>query len=217
VTSLAARDAYRLWAPSYAAETAISRLDEELAQVLSPPTAGRRLLDAGCGIGRRLPGNAALAIGIDVSAEMLAAGGARPVAVADVRNLPFAGGEFDLIWCRLVLGHLAEPGPAYRELARVCRSGGHLLVSDFHPDAVRAGHQRSFRASDGRLHAVEHHVHEHLQHIAMAEGAGFELLDSRDGAIGPSVVEFYRGAGRGAQYQCDKGLAVVAAFLFRRR
>src|ERR1700761_9254049 len=65
VTALTPRDGYRLWASTYAEETAISFLDEELARSLTRPLAGKRLLDAGCGTGRRLrAAEASLAIGI---------------------------------------------------------------------------------------------------------------------------------------------------------
>src|ERR1700722_2227018 len=135
------RGAYRLWAPTYCQETAISHLDEEMAAELSPSPRGKRLLDAGCGTGRRLTGNdAALAAGVDLSSEMLSSGTERAVAVADVRALPFAEQSFDLVWCRLVLGHLPDPRPAYGELARVCRIGGKLFVSDFHAAAAARGH-----------------------------------------------------------------------------
>ncbi len=112
MTALAPREAYRLWAPTYATETAISFIEDELARALSPPPGGKRLLDAGCGTGRRLLGaNAALRFtaGIDASFEMLKAGNAAHVAAADVRNLPFAAESFDLIWCRLVLGRYLQP------------------------------------------------------------------------------------------------------------
>ena len=211
------REAYRLWAPSYADETVISALDEELAQALSPSPKHLRLLDAGCGIGRRLTGcGAVAAVGIDASPEMLAAGGVAGVAAADVRALPFAGKTFDLIWCRLVLGHLARPASAYRELARVCRPDGKLLVSDFHADALAAGHSRTFRDSAGTLHAVDHHVHDADAHIRLAAEAGFILAGRRDGRIGPSVEPFYTKAGRSDRYRRDLGLAVVSAFLFQR-
>ena len=208
------REAYRLWAPTYAAETAISFLDDELAHALMPPRKGQRLLDAGCGVARRISGFES-AVGIDASLEMLAAGQARNVAQADVRALPFASAAFDVVWCRLVLGHLADPRPAYREFARVCRAGGHLFVTDFHEDAVAAGHRRSFRDGSGHVHDVEHHVHAIAHHVAIAEHAGFSLVAQKDGVIGRSVKGFYVRAGRGAQWEKDRGLAVVAAFLFQ--
>src|SRR6185369_6258421 len=94
---IGARDAYRLWAPTYTEETAVSLLDCEIAASLSPETQGRRLLDAGCGTGRRLPSDAMLAVGVDLSPEMLAAGGRRDVAAADLCALPFADGASGLV------------------------------------------------------------------------------------------------------------------------
>jgi malonyl-CoA O-methyltransferase len=211
------RQAYRLWAPTYCDETAISVLENDLANVLSPPLAGKRLLDAGCGTGRRLAGEqAALAIGVDICCEMLLAGNTHFVAVADVRTLPFPSAAFDVVWCRLVIGHVREPRSVYRELARVCRAGGTLFISDFHPDAVAAGHCRSFRDQSGQLYAVEHHVHDAKSQIESAAEAGLAPRAQQDGRIGPRVESFYRRAGRGAAYERDCGLPVVAAFLFER-
>lgn len=210
-------DAYRLWAPTYAEETAISLLENDLAGELSPPLAGKRLLDAGCGTGRRLPGQpATLAVGVDLCREMLIAGGERRVAVADVRALPFAPDSFDVVWCRLVLGHLSDPLPAYRELARVCRLGGSLFVSDFHANAVAAGHSRSFRDRSGQVYVAGHHVHDANSHLGAAKGAGFTARACRDGGIGSRVEHLYVRAGRNVQYERDLGLPVVAAFLFER-
>ncbi len=218
MTALAPREAYRLWAPTYAAETAISFIEDELTRALSPPPDGKRLLDAGCGTGRRLPGaHASLAAGIDASFEMLKAGHATCLAAADVRNLPFAAGSFDLIWCRLVLGHLQPLQSAYDELARVCAPGGDLLVSDFHAAAARAGHTRSFRDTGGAVHEIEHHIYDCDAHIAAAARSGFALSQMREGTIGPSVEHFYTRAGRHDLYLRDLGLPVVASFCFKRR
>jgi malonyl-CoA O-methyltransferase len=217
VTALEPRHAYRLWAPTYANETAISFLDEELAQALMPPLEGKRLLDAGCGIARRLKGlPTKSSVGVDASIDMLAAGEASNVAVADIRELPFALESFDVVWCRLVLGHLSDLRAAYSEFARVCRADGHLFVTDFHPDATAAGHRRRFRDANGLVHEVEHHDHDIARHAAMAERAGFVLVGQTNGVIGESVKGFYARAGRTQAYERDKGLAVVAAFLFRR-
>jgi malonyl-CoA O-methyltransferase len=211
------QQAYRLWAPTYAGETVVSFLDEELAVALSPALEGKRLLDAGCGTGRRLARiETALAIGIDASQDMLMAGGAGCVAVADLRALPFPPQSFDIVWCRLVLGHLVDPLPAYRELARVCRIRGFLFASDFHADAVAAGHRRRFRDQQGMVHEVEHHVHDAGAHIDMAARAAFAVKAQRDACVGESVKSFYAAAGRGAAFEKDRGLALVAAFLFQR-
>jgi hypothetical protein len=44
MTVLSAREAYRLWAATYAGETAISLLETGLADALTPPLPGLRLL-----------------------------------------------------------------------------------------------------------------------------------------------------------------------------
>ena len=217
---LAPRAAYALWAPSYEAETAISFVDDRLVAALTPPLAGLRLLDAGCGTGRRLHAvdGAALAAGADLTWEMLAAGPEpRPFAAADVRALPFAAASFDVVWCRLVVGHLPDPAPAYAELGRVCAPGGTVVVTDFHPDAARAGHTRSFRDADGTLHDVEHHLHSLDDHLAAATAAGLTLSERRDGVIDDALKPFYTRAGRLDRYAADEGLAVVLALSFRRR
>lgn len=213
VSLLNAREGYRLWAPSYAAETATSVLDDELASKMLHAVPRQRLLDAGCGVGRRIR-DIPEAIGLDLSVEMLTAGGARNVVAGDVRAMPFNSGQFDMVWCRLVLGHLADPMPAYMELARVCKPGGYVFVTDFHPDAVAAGHRRTFTAIDGTVYEIEHHVHRN--HVQFARQAGLVQISSCEAAIGPRVQQFYaHGIGPRA-YKRDLGLKLVCAFLFRR-
>lgn len=221
--TLPPREAYRLWAPVYEAETAISFVDDRLVAALTPPLAGKRLLDAGCGTGRRLRqvADAELVAGADLTWEMLASGraaeGVQPwLAAADVRALPFAASAFDVVWCRLVVGHLPSLGAVYAELARVCRPGGTVIVTDFHPEAARAGHTRSFRDAGGRLHHVEHHVHLPRHHLHEAKTAGLEPQCRRDGGVGPELRPFYQRAGRLDRYEADAGLPIVLALSFCR-
>jgi malonyl-CoA O-methyltransferase len=213
IRKLNAREGYRMWAPNYAAETATSFLDDELAHEMIGSLPHTQLLDAGCGVGRRIQ-NIPDAIGMDLSPEMLAAGGARNVVPGDVRAMPFAPDRFDMIWCRLVLGHLPDALPAYRELARVCMPGGYVFVTDFHPDAVAAGHRRTFNVRKETVYEIEHYVH--TDHVRLAAQAGLALVASREGVVGPSIREFYlRGIGLKA-YEKDVGLKLVSAYLFRR-
>jgi SAM-dependent methyltransferase len=101
---------------------------------------GLSLLDVGCGEGwitrdlARLvaPGRV---IGIDSSAEVIErarTGGDVPgnlsFATADLFNLGYPDGSFDVVHLHQVLHHLSDPAAALRALARVTRPGG--LISD---------------------------------------------------------------------------------------
>jgi len=217
------RTGYRLWAPHYHGETAVSALEAGGVERITPPLAGRALLDAGCGTGRRLADahGVRFSAGVDLVPEMLRAGrrhgAVAPMAAADLRALPLRSALFDVIWCRLVLGHLWDPAPAYAELARVAAPvGAVLVVSDFHPAAVAAGHARTFRDAGGRLHVLEHHVHTAASHERAAKGAGWRLRVCQELAVGPAIRSFYEEAGVLAAYRAQLGLPLVLLLRFGR-
>ncbi|HUE79353.1 MAG TPA: methyltransferase domain-containing protein [Sphingomicrobium sp.] len=221
MTALSTHEAYRLWAPAYSDETAISQLEDQLVRGLTPCLDGLRLLDAGCGTGRRLVGcGAAEAVGVDISADMLNAApdlsstSIRTV-LGDIRKLPFTDGSFDVVWCRLVIGHVSDCAIVYRELARTVRFGGHVIVSDFHAAAHAAGHRRTFRAA-GAVHEVEHYVHGLPVQQEAARAAGLQTLAAEQACVGPGVRHFYESRGRTDLYDEHLGLPVVLALSFRR-
>jgi SAM-dependent methyltransferase len=98
-------------------------------------------LDAGCGDGRHLAALArsayrpARVAGVDVSERILetaraAAAPLEPELVrAELEALPFEDGAFDLVLCTQVIEHLTDPDSGLRELARVLRSGGTLILT----------------------------------------------------------------------------------------
>ena len=47
---------------------------------------------------------------------------------ADITRLPFADGSFDCVTCGWVIEHLPDPEPGLREMCRVLRLGGSLLL-----------------------------------------------------------------------------------------
>jgi len=47
---------------------------------------------------------------------------------ADIQCLPFADASFDCITCGWVIEHLADPVPGLKEMARVLKPGGSLLL-----------------------------------------------------------------------------------------
>jgi SAM-dependent methyltransferase len=59
-----------------------------------------------------------------------------PAIQANGVALPFANGQFALTYCIAVMHHIAEPDDVYRtlrEMARVTKRGGHVLVWDHNP------------------------------------------------------------------------------------
>ncbi|MDW3178641.1 MAG: methyltransferase domain-containing protein [Acidimicrobiia bacterium] len=95
-------------------------------------------LEVGVGTGRNLglyPDGVEL-VGIDVSANMLARarrvaeGLARPIALelGDVQDLPFRNDSFDTAAATCVFCSVADPVVGLRELARVVRPGGQVLL-----------------------------------------------------------------------------------------
>jgi malonyl-CoA O-methyltransferase len=221
MTMLPAREAYRRWAPSYAGETAVSFLEDRLVASSDTSPAGRALLDVGCGTGRRMrDAGAALAVGVDLTPEMLAHrqddAQARGLCAGDVCALPFASETFDVVWCRLVIGHGPALGDAYAELARVCRVGGAVIVSDLCAEAVAAGHRRTFRDARGEVHEVEHFVHSADAQIDAAGRAGLALTTRCTGEVDARVRPFYASAGRLAAYEAQRGLPLVVALAYRR-
>jgi malonyl-CoA O-methyltransferase len=221
MNGLAPARGYALWAPTYAAETAVSALEASVVESLAVPLDGRRLLDVGCGIARRLPAaraaGARCAVGVDLTPAMLARANGEPLlAAADVHALPVVDGAFDVVWCRLVLGHVSALEAAYAELARVCAPRAHVVVTDFHPAAAAAGHRRTFRDAHGDLHELEHHAHPQQAHRAAAERAGLSLRDCRDAVVGDTVRDFYERAGRLDAYERQLGLPLVLAMAFVR-
>lgn len=99
----------------------------------------KKVIDLATGTGdlaltlqRRLPD--AEIVGVDFLPEMLelARGkGVRSTVLGDAMNLPFADSSFDVVTVAFGLRNMEDWGRALREMSRVLRPGGHLLVLEF--------------------------------------------------------------------------------------
>ena len=218
LTPVSPAAAYDLWSANYDADlNPIPVLEERAARALSPDPAGRRLLDAGCGTGRRLPPGG-FGVGIDVSGGMLLAArrrGLSRVIRAGVERLPFFSGVFDLVWCRLVLGHVASLEPAVAELARVLSPGGTLLVTDFHPGLVAAGLRRTF-VFEGERFEVETHPHSEARLDEAAGSASLRPLRRMEMEVAEGDLDIFQSIGRPDLHSEFLGRAIVLAQTFER-
>jgi ubiquinone/menaquinone biosynthesis C-methylase UbiE len=101
---------------------------------------GARVLDVGCQVGRlvlRLQERGCEAFGVDIvhhdllSGQRLMAGREPPATFVwgDGGRLPFVDAVFDFVTCTETLEHAADDALMLREMARVLRPGGRLVVS----------------------------------------------------------------------------------------
>jgi demethylmenaquinone methyltransferase / 2-methoxy-6-polyprenyl-1,4-benzoquinol methylase len=105
------------------------------------PRLGERVLDVGAGTGvstEELARSGAYAVGADLSLGMLQAGHRSrpdvPLLAGDALRLPFHDATFDAVTISFALRNVVDTGAALRELARVARPGGRLVVCEFsHP------------------------------------------------------------------------------------
>jgi SAM-dependent methyltransferase len=113
-----------------------------------PDVAGRRVLDVGCGSGPLsawLASNGAEVVGFDTSASMVRLAEKKGIerasfSVADLAQpLDFlTDRSFDVAVASLVMHYLRDWVEPLRELHRVLRPGGQLLISTHHPaDDIR--------------------------------------------------------------------------------
>jgi ubiquinone/menaquinone biosynthesis C-methylase UbiE len=56
----------------------------------------------------------------------------------DVTRLPYADGEFSIVSCRFVFHHLQNPLTVLKEMVRVCKPGGRIVVADIAPAPDKA-------------------------------------------------------------------------------
>ena len=102
---------------------------------------GDRVLDLAAGTGvstGELARSGATAVGLDISLGMLREGRRvrprLPLIAGDALALPFAQGTFDAVTISFGLRNLVDPVAGLREMARVTRPGGRLVVCEFsHP------------------------------------------------------------------------------------
>ncbi len=117
-------------------------VDELEMSVLEPYARDRRVLEAGCGTGlllSRIDRVASRAVGVDLSAGMLSRARDRGLTVVQgsITALPFADASFDTVCSFKVLAHVPDIDRALRELARVTRPGGHLVLEFYNRWSLR--------------------------------------------------------------------------------
>ncbi|MGA9852144.1 MAG: class I SAM-dependent methyltransferase [Gammaproteobacteria bacterium] len=88
------------------------------------------VLDIGCADGwARMVVNNCAYVGLDYPTTAIAMYRTTPDVFADGHAIPFAGSSFDTVLLLEVLEHVRDPECVLREIARVLKPGGRLLLS----------------------------------------------------------------------------------------
>ena len=139
--------------------------------------------------------------------RLLDEGTVLPVAVCDAERLPFASGSFDLVTVAFGLRNMTHKDAALREMCRVLRPGGRLLVLEFSkvPEILRKPYDwYSFKVMPliGRLVARDADSYRYLAESirmhpdaatlrAMMKEAGFGHVDVH--SLSAGVVALHAG------------------------
>ncbi len=144
---------YAAWRVSLLGEIT-EALEHRVILRLAGPLQGRSGLDVGCGDGTLAlviaRNGAARVSGCDPDLRMVTRAMAQAVrgdtridlAVARAQALPFPDNSFDVVTCITVLAFVPDADNAIREMARVLRRGGRLVIGDLGKWSLWAARRR---------------------------------------------------------------------------
>jgi malonyl-CoA O-methyltransferase len=217
---LKACEAYAKWAATFdAVASPIVALETRVLAPRMPSVAGKRVVDIGCGTGRWIEWSVARggrAVGVDLSGEMLACvsrkwGCVGRVAIGDGMRAPVRGGCADIVISMLAIGHLRPVPLAMAEMARIAAAGGLVIVTDFHPDALRRGWKRTFK-SGGETVEVASEAYE----ISELCDSRLVMEDFCEAGFGLEERSIFEAAGKAALFDEVRGLTAIYVARFRK-
>jgi SAM-dependent methyltransferase len=198
------KEAYNIWASQY--DTDPNRTRDLEGVALRQELAGVRFdscLEIGCGTGKNtdwLIGQGNQVTSVDFSEEMLAQArrkfepGRVRFVQADIRERwNFVDRQFDLITFSLVLEHVSELEPIFREAASALAAGGYVYIGELHPFKQYLGSKARFEA-DGGVRTVECFTHHISDFLGAAKSNGLavdslnEYFDEDDRGTAPRVL-----------------------------
>ena len=145
-----------------------------------------RILDLGCGTGGNLGLLESLGSTWALDASLTAASfvkqrGFPRIGVASATELPVPDASFDVVTAFGVIEHVEEDERMLREMCRVTRPGGHMLI-------VTSAHRWLWSVHDDRVHHVRRYRISELGERVRRAGWRVEQLSYVNAALFPAVA-----------------------------
>jgi ubiquinone biosynthesis O-methyltransferase len=124
----------------------VDEVETRLALGMFSPSRGMKILDVGCGTGNfsiKLSNLGCRVTGIDISGEMLKQAEQKAkqdgldveFQQMDVYKLEFPDEHFDGVFSMAAFEFITEPLRAYKEMYRVLKPGGRMLIGTINPES----------------------------------------------------------------------------------
>jgi ubiquinone/menaquinone biosynthesis C-methylase UbiE len=194
-------EGYDRWAPTYDGErNPLIALEENITLDLIGDVKNQRVLDVGCGTGRYcelLAKRGAKVVGIDPSSKMLeyAKRKITPNCKFDLHlgrteDANFPSSHFNVVVSALTVGHMLELKPVIREISRIIKSRGRLIVSDMHPYWFVSGYDYvKFFDGSRQEYRIPEYAHLFEEYWNLFREFKFEVEDVKEPRIDDKLIE----------------------------
>jgi ubiquinone/menaquinone biosynthesis C-methylase UbiE len=194
-------EGYDRWAPTYDGDrNPLIALEESVTLDLIGDVKNQRVLDVGCGTGRYcelLAKRGAKVVGIDPSSKMLEHARRKIIPscrfelrFGRIEDMNFPSSHFNVVVCALTVGHMRELEPVMREISRVIKIRGRLIMSDIHPYWPISGHDYAeFFNEKGQEYRIPEYVHLFEEYWNLFRKFKFRAEDVKEPRIDEKLIE----------------------------
>jgi ubiquinone/menaquinone biosynthesis C-methylase UbiE len=221
-------EAYDLWSTNYdqQPDNLMLHLDNQLFKHYLGiiQFSGKVVLDIGCGTGRHwakiMEQHPAQLVGYDVSDGMLRELKKKfPDADTRLATDSLLSGvrdeSADVIVSTLTIAHIQNMNEAISAWSRILKTGGHLIITDFHPAVLQAGGKRNFQASQQTIE-IRNYVHPIADIRETAKRHDLLFIDYQEKLIDESVRHFYEKQQALPVYQRFRNMPIIYGLHFQK-
>lgn len=221
--------AYDLWATTYDEQTGnpiiylVDILFNEM--IANTEFENKIIVDIGCGTGRHwkniLARNPSDLIGCDVSKEMLKKLNhkfpkAKTYLIYDDNLKDLKVESCDIIVCNLVIGYIKDLSKAFIEWNRVLRNNGEVIITDFHPDMLQKGAERSF-PHNGQSLLIKNYFHPLAKVRNLSTKNNWKEITLIERKVDDTIKHFYQNPKSLKAFEESFDISIVYAFHFKKQ